>query len=79
MLSLNNIVEIMGEHPKSKIAVLSYSQDGLPSEMRVQARDRAYSVVDYLVGQGIDPARLQAFALSHRQGISEQILIKEVD
>ena len=79
MLSLNNIVEIMGEHPKSKIAVLSYSQDGLPSEMRVQARDRAYSVVDYLVGQGIDPARLQAFALSHRQGISEQILIKEVE
>ena len=79
MLSLNNIADIMTSHPDSKIAVLSYSQDGSPTEMRMQARERAYSVVDYLVSQGIDPARLQAFALSHRQGISEQILIKEVD
>ena len=79
MFSLNDIADIMGAHPDSKIAVLSYSQDGSPTEMRTQARERAYSVVDYLVGQGIEPARLQAFALAHRQGISEQILIKEVD
>lgn len=77
--SLDIVAFTMLDHPVSKIAVLSFSKDGLPTRMRTQARKRAHSVVRYLVAKGVDQSRLQAFALAHRKGATEQILIKEVD
>lgn len=77
--ALDIIAFTMLDHPVSKIAVLSYSKDGAPTLMRTQARQRAHSVVDYLIAKGVDQSRLQAFALAHRQGTTDHILIKEVD
>ncbi len=80
MQSLDNLAEVMQEHPQSKIAVLSYtSNSGSPWEVRGQARERARSVVGYLVKKGIGKERLQAFAFGHMNGSGDQIMIKEVD
>lgn len=78
--SLDEIAGVMQQHPQSKIAVISFSKDdGALTDDRVQARMRAFSVVDYLVSRGIDKHRLSAFALGDRKGIRDQIMIKEVD
>ena len=77
--SLNIVAFTMIDHPASKIAVLSYSKDGVPDLMREQARVRGFAVVDYLIAKGVNQSQLQAFALSHRDGMTNQIFIKEVD
>ncbi|OED37718.1 hypothetical protein AB833_22515 [Chromatiales bacterium (ex Bugula neritina AB1)] len=80
MQSLDNVATVMQQHPQSKIAILSYtSNSGSPWELRGQARERARSVVGYLVNQGVEKDRLQAYAFGHMNGSGDQILIKEVD
>lgn len=78
--SLDGIAGVMQDHPVSKIAVLSYGKaSGNEEESRVQARRRAFSVIEYLVSQGIEKNRLSAFALGGRDGVRDQIMIKEID
>lgn len=80
MDSLDGIAGILQEHPAAKIAVLAYGRDAGPAaNMRAQASQRAHAVIDYLVSRGIDHRRLDAFALRHQKGSSQQIMIKEVD
>ncbi len=78
--SLDGIAGVMQDHPVSKIAVLSYGKaSGTEEESRVQARKRAFSVIEYLVSKGVEKNRLSAFALGGREGVRDQIMIKEID
>lgn len=80
MRSLNNVARVMNEYPAARIAILSYaSNSGSPLETRSQSRDRARSVVGYLINKGVESTRLEAYAFGHINNSEDQIMIKEVD
>jgi len=80
MGSLNNVARVMNEYPAARIAILSYTSDsGSALETRGQARDRARSVVGYLINKGVESTRLEAYAFGHINNSDDHIMIKEVD
>ena len=80
MVSLNNVARVMNEYPAARIAILSYTSNfGSALETRGQARDRARSVVGYLINKGVEGERLEAYAFGHINNSDDQIKIKEVD
>ena len=80
MASLNNVARVMNDYPASRIAILAYTSNfGSALETRGQARDRARSVVAYLINKGVEGERLEAYAFGHLNDSDDQIKIKEVD
>jgi len=80
MQSLDSLASVLVDNPQVRIAVLSYTSDsGSAWDMRGRARDRARSVVSYLVENGVSKSRLQAYAFGHKDGSGDQILIREID
>jgi outer membrane protein OmpA-like peptidoglycan-associated protein len=78
--SLDNVARVLNEYPAARIAILSYTSDfGTPLETRGQARDRARSVVSYLINRGVEGKRLEAYAFGHINNSDDHIMIKEVD
>lgn len=78
--SLDNVAQVLNEYPAARIAILSYTSDfGTPLETRGQARDRARSVVSYLINRGVEGKRLEAYAFGHINNSDDHIMIKEVD
>ena len=80
MTSLNNVARVMNDYPAARIAILAYTSNfGSALETRGQARDRARSVVAYLINKGVEGERLEAYAFGHLNDSDDQIKIKEVD
>ncbi len=80
MESLNNVARVMKEYPAARIAILSYTSNfGSALETRGQSRERARSVVGYLINKGVEGARLEAYAFGHINNSDDHIKIKEVD
>jgi len=80
MASLDNVARVMSQYPASRIAILSYtSNNGSALENRGQSRERARSVVGYLINKGVQGTRLEAYAFGHINNSDDHIMIKEVD
>ena len=80
LTSLNNVARVMNDYPAARIAILAYTINfGSALETRGQARDRARSVVAYLINKGVEGERLVAYAFGHINDSDDQVKIKEVD
>jgi len=80
MGSLDNVAQVLLDYPAARIAIMSYtSNSGSAWETRGQARDRARSVVGYLINKGVESSRLEAYAFGHINNSNDRIIIKEVD
>jgi len=80
MGSLDNVARVMSQYPEARIAILSYtSNTGSALENRGQSRERARSVVGYLINKGVEGTRLEAYAFGHINNSDDHIMIKEVD
>ena len=78
--SLDNVARVLRDYPATRIAIMSYTSDtGSLEESRGQARDRARSVVSYLINSGVEGSRLEAYAFGHLNDSQDRIVIKEVD
>jgi OOP family OmpA-OmpF porin len=58
---LNSVADIAGRCPEAKIEVTGHTDSvGSRDKNRVLSESRARSVVDYLAGRGVAPARISA-------------------
>ncbi len=61
MVSLDKLIESLNDNPSITIELMSHTDSRNTEEYNlVLSQKRAQSVVDYLIGKGIDPARLVA-------------------
>ena len=59
--SLDDVARTLLENPQVRIVVMAHTDDDGDAEQNLQlSRQRAQSVVDYLVEQGVDQGRLDA-------------------
>ena len=66
--ALSRLADNLRLHPLVRVEIQAYSDDSAGSDRaRELSRERAIAVARYLVGQGIDVARLKARAFSASQ------------
>ncbi len=71
-LQLDRVAGVMNLLPNVTVTVIGHAdQQGDPAANYVLSEARAVSVVRYLVGQGVDPARLSARAVGDQDLLSE--------
>lgn len=68
---LDQVAEIFAEHPSLRAIVEGHTDDGGGSLGNLRlSEERAQSVVDYLVGQGVDPDRLSTIGFGEERPIA---------
>ncbi|HOO99026.1 MAG TPA: OmpA family protein [Bacteroidales bacterium] len=76
MVSLDKLVETLNDNPKVTIELMSHTDSRDTEEYNYElSQKRAQSVVDYLIGKGIEPDRLSArgYGESNPKVVDEEI------
>ncbi|MHB1202473.1 MAG: OmpA family protein [Acidithiobacillus sp.] len=62
--ALNNIAQVLNQYPNSRVLVTGYTDNtGSPGYNLQLSRDRAQTIANYLITQGVDPARIQVVGM----------------
>lgn len=69
---LDNVVRLMNENPKIKILITGYTDNvGKPSDNLALSKGRAVAVVNYLLGKGVNNARLSFRGLGETNPVAD--------